>query len=96
LPPENIGTFFAPSLFGAGSTYFGRLYFWEACVFLGVTTVVLAAYATLGREPRRRFGATMVVVTLILGLGYHTPLFKLLYHWLPATTRFAGRRSSRT
>jgi hypothetical protein len=57
-------------------------------MFVGVTTLMLALGATLRRDGRRQFAATMVAITLILALGYHTPLFKVLYHWLPGYNTF--------
>jgi hypothetical protein len=90
LPPENLATLFAPSIFTDGSTYFGRIYFWEACIFVGVSGLVLAAYALLARARGWGFATALVVFTLLLGLGYHTPLFRLLYDWFPGYNTFRG------
>jgi len=32
----------------------------------------------------------MIIILLILALGAHTPLFRLLYHWLPGFDKFRG------
>ena len=90
LPPENIATLLSPHLFGAGRDYFGRNYLWEMCLFASVTGLMLACAALAQRDPRRRCAATMVIVALILALGYHSPLFKLLYYYVPGYNTFRG------
>jgi hypothetical protein len=94
LPPENLLTLIVPGLFGdvAHLPYFGRWYWWEACVFVGPAAVALAVYACAKR--RSIPAAIMVVAMLLLAVGPATPLFSVLYHVLPgfssfrATTRF--------
>ena len=90
LPPENLATLLSPHVFGAVRDYFGRAYLWEVCLFVSVTGAMLALSALTGRDPRRRLAATMVVVSIVLALGYHTPLFKLLYYHLPGYNTFRG------
>ena len=90
LPPENLATLLSPHLFGAGRDYFGRNYLWEMCLFASVTGLMLALGALARSDPRRRFTATMVVVSLVLALGYHSPLFKLLYYHVPGYNTFRG------
>lgn len=90
LPPENLATLLSPHVFGAVRDYFGRAYLWEVCLFVSVTGGMLALSSLTHRDPRRRFAGTMVVVSIVLALGYHTPLFKLLYHYLPGYNTFRG------
>lgn len=94
LPPENLATVLSPHLFGETHSeeapYFGRAYLWEVCLFASVTGLLLAATTLVQRDPRRRFAWTMVLVSLALALGYHTPLFKLLYDHLPGYNTFRG------
>lgn len=94
LPPENLATLVAPHVFGEihapDAPYLGRAYLWEVCLFAGVTGLLLAACALAQHDYRRRFAGTMVIVSIILALGYHTPLFKLLYHHLPGYNTFRG------
>ncbi|HEV2293172.1 MAG TPA: YfhO family protein [Tepidisphaeraceae bacterium] len=90
LPPENLATLLHPNLYGSVHDYFGRCFYWEACLFAGVTGLLLAACAAIQPDPRRRFAATMVIASIVLALGYHTPLFKVLYHWLPGYNTFRG------
>ncbi|MGB7160977.1 MAG: hypothetical protein WBD40_23150 [Tepidisphaeraceae bacterium] len=88
FPPENVLTLVVPHVFGSAETYFGRAYLWEVSLFVSVTGLLLAGYALIQRDPRRRFALIMIVTSMILALGYHTPLFKLLYYYLPGFNTF--------
>jgi hypothetical protein len=61
---------------------------WEVSIFIGITALLLAGYALTRRDPRRRFALVVIVTSLLLALGYHTPLFKLLYYYLPGFNTF--------
>jgi hypothetical protein len=93
FPPENIMTLIAPFFFGdiTGFPYWGRCYLWEMSLFIGVTGIVLAVCgAFLGEKERRQFSLIMFMTLLILAMGVHTPLFYLLYEWLPGFKMFRG------
>jgi len=93
FPPENFMTLIAPGILGdmKSGTYWGRLFCWEASLFISVTGFVLAVTgALLGRRDARRFSFVMAAVLLLLALGRHTPLFGVLYHWLPGFDKFRG------
>ena len=93
FPPENFLTLLAPGFFGdmRSFPYWGRCYLWEVSLFLSVTGMTLAVYGAVTGEPRRRrFSAVMVPLMLLLALGAHTPLFKLLYHYAPGFDQFRG------
>lgn len=93
LPPENLLTLAAPRLFGAISRfpYFGRCYYWETSLFLGVVGLVLALYAAVAADRRStRVPVATVLILVVLALGAHTPLFGALYHWLPGYKMFRG------
>ncbi|MDQ3440373.1 MAG: YfhO family protein, partial [Planctomycetota bacterium] len=94
LPFENLLTFFAPRLFGdaVNTAYVGRWFPWETSVFVGVTTILLAGYATIAVPARRRvFAVTVAVVALLLALGRQTPLFELMYRAVPGFASFRGQ-----
>ena len=93
LAPEHLLTFLSPSLFGDefACPYWGRGAFWEMTLFLGVTGFLLAIYGSvLGERPMRRFSLTMSLILLFLALGGHTPLFRILYAWVPGFDKFRG------
>ena len=93
FPPENLLTLVAPSFFGdmIHTSYWGRWYLWEMSLFLSVTGLVLAIFgAVRGEKKQRLFALPMALVLLLLALGSHTPLFKVLYNYFPAFDRFRG------
>ncbi|MBN2688022.1 MAG: hypothetical protein JXR85_07575 [Deltaproteobacteria bacterium] len=93
FPPENLITFLVPGIFGDlhNLPYWGRWFLWEMCPFFGITGFFLFLYGTIyGRRTVKRFSATMAVILMILALGGYTPLFRLLYEWLPGFDIFRG------
>ena len=89
--PENLLTLLAPGFFGNGISppYWGRWYWWEMCLFIGVSGLALAVYgAVCGKRELRRALVPLLAIMLVLALGANTPLFKLLYHWVPGFDRF--------
>lgn len=92
FPPENLITFIVPGFFGdvTNQPYWGRWYLWEACGFIGVCGLGLALYAmTVGMAGKRALLAVVAVAGL-LALGDSTPLFQVLFDWLPLFDRFRG------
>lgn len=93
FPPENFGTLLAPFFFGDMTSipYWGRWYLWEMSLFFGVTGFMLALYGALAGEKRlRRYSVLMTAILLLLASGAHTPLFQLLYQYLPLFNKFRG------
>ena len=93
LAPENLLTLLSPGFFGNMLTvpYWGQWYLWEMCLFIGISGLSLAAYgAVCGKRETRRSLVPLVVIFLVLALGSNTPLFRLLYHWVPGFNRFRG------
>lgn len=93
LPPENLLTLLSPFPWGGvgGEGYWGRWLLWETQLFFGITGLVMVLVA-LGRKTDRSrwylFG--LVVFLLILALGNHTPLFRVLYDHFPPFGYFRG------
>ena len=84
FPPENFLTLLVPDLFGSMSNYWGRWFLWEMSLFISVTGLVLALYgAVCGKRDVRVFSVSMVLILSILALGAYTPLFGLLYRFVP-------------
>lgn len=93
LPPENIITLLVPDFFGdvVNMSYWGRFFLWEMSIFIGVTGISMAIYGALyGERQKRHFSLTMVIILFVLALGAHTPLARILYHWLPGFDSFRG------
>lgn len=93
FPPENLLTFLSPFFFGEMNyiPYWGRCYLWEMSVFIGITGFVMAVYGSIyGKDKNRWLFVFMVVLLFILALGAHTPLFQLLYNYLPGFNKFRG------
>ncbi|MEN6320295.1 MAG: hypothetical protein ABFD82_16275 [Syntrophaceae bacterium] len=93
FPPENFLTIISPFFFGDMTLlpYWGRCYLWEMSLFIGITGFFLAIYgAAYGERNIRRFSTIMVFILLLLALGVHTPLFNLLYYYLPGFNKFRG------
>jgi len=91
FPPENLVTLLAPGFFGDiwRQPYWGRWYLWEACAFIGVAGLALAAYGiAASRTPGRRALLATAAVALLLAFGDNTPLYRVLYDWLPWYDKF--------
>jgi hypothetical protein len=93
LAPENLLTLLMPNIFGdmMKMPYYGRWHLWEDSLFMGVGGLVLACLgaAAPGRNGRRT-ELTMVLCGLFLALGVHTPLYDVLYAYLPGYGMFRG------
>ena len=92
FPPENFLTLISPGFFGGPGAYWGRAYFWEMSLFIGVAGLPLIAVACAHPRWRRRAWGELgvVAVLLVLAMGVHTPLFDLLYFHAPAFANFRG------
>ncbi len=93
FPAENLLTFFAPGFFGDGAThpYWGRWYLWEASAFIGIAGLALALYGMArGQLTARLPLAATAAAAALVALGDATPLFALLFDWLPWFDRFRG------
>ncbi len=93
FPPENILTMLAPWCFGGEKNllYWGRWYITEVSLFVSVMGLALAVYGMARGAPKtRRFSIVMLIITLVLALGCYTPLFPLLYKFVPGFDLFRG------
>jgi hypothetical protein len=93
FPPENFLTLLVPGFFGDFLTfpYWGRWYLWETSAFIGVAGLALALYGVAaGKLAAKRALLGAAGVSVLLALGDNTPLFPLLYDWLPWFNRFRG------
>ncbi len=92
--PRELWEFVIPRVFGdsaAGSAtpYFG---FWGERIvsdFIGFAAILLALIGWLaGGQPMRWPLAVMTAVSLVVGLGRHTPIYRLLYDHAPGFAKF--------
>jgi hypothetical protein len=90
MGPWELPTVVAPWAVGFGDqTYWGAMPFTNyPNAFMGVITVVLAAFAALGPSRPRMFAALLAVVALAVSFGSHFPLYGLLYDHLPLFNKF--------
>lgn len=93
FPPENLLTLISPFPWGGvgGEGYWGRWVLWEMQLFFGITGFVMALAALARRADGSRwylFG--IVIFLLILAQGQHTPLFRILYEYVPPFGYFRG------
>jgi hypothetical protein len=89
LPPEGLITLICPEFFGrhpgAGAGQFwGRQFFWEVWVYVGILPL-FAAVTGLFTAPRRQRLALALpaIFFFLLGLGRNTPLYRLFYDFVP-------------
>lgn len=93
LPPENLLTLLFPDLFERfGDFKVGRAgAFWETTLFTGSLALLLACIGAW-RTPGR--GKKILLLTLgaawLLAMGAYTPLFSLVYRWLPEAGHIRG------
>ena len=93
LPPENLLTLLFPWSLGDMVTfpYWGRCYLWEMSLFFSVSGFFLGLYGFFYGDSRIHLRVSlMVLVSFVLALGVHTPLYPILYKWLPGFGSFRG------
>ncbi len=93
FPPENLLTLVLPGVFGdmVSEPYFGRWTLSEMSLFIGCGATLLALHgAVTDSRARRRFSVSMTLIVLALAFGYYTPLFRLLYDYVPGFASFRG------
>jgi hypothetical protein len=93
FPPENLITMFAPAFFGgyAGAEYWGDWDFWEMNAAIGTGGLLLLALGLVFSSVRERWILGGVAGTaFVLALGTATPIYDLLYRFLPGFSRFRG------
>lgn len=91
FPPENFITLLVPGFFGnlTGFPYWGRgFFFWEMCPFFGSTALSMAVFGLAVRSSKRAIWGAMVVLLFGIALAEHTPVFLMLYRWVPGFDHF--------
>lgn len=95
--PESLLTFLMPEFFGNSyhTPYWGRFSSWEMCAYTGIVPLALACFSFGGirtdpRKSSRIFFGFCAVLFLVLALGCYTPLFRVLYDYVPGFDKFRG------
>ncbi|MCX6356692.1 MAG: YfhO family protein [Candidatus Aureabacteria bacterium] len=94
FPPENLVTFLMPTVFGDFVRVFcwGRCYFWEAAVYVGILSLTLALTGFASRERRRIAFIFLAIgaISLIMAMGGYTPLLEYIYKYVPGFKLIRG------
>ncbi len=94
FPLDNFVTLFAPGFFGdfLHHRYWGRWYISEMEVFVGGTGVVLILIGAFApdQQPRARRDLVTAGLLFLLALGAYTPLFRLLFDFVPGFSQIRG------
>lgn len=88
FPPEQLLTLLAPEAFGNADefffSYFGRVFYWDATLYLGMAGLLLALHgAVRDRGPHRTRALVLASFLCLCAMGGYTPLYRLLYEALP-------------
>ncbi|NLB97927.1 MAG: YfhO family protein [Armatimonadetes bacterium] len=95
FPPANLLTFVAPYVHGNPATggemgFSERGHFWDNG-YVGLIPLFLALYAAaygLRRKGPIRFFVFLLLFSLLIVLGRHTPFFRVVWHVLPGMSYF--------
>jgi hypothetical protein len=63
---------------------------WETCGYVGAATFLLMGAAFAGKHPQRRLWGIVAVLSLLLALGTHTPLYRAFVFVVPGAGMFRG------
>jgi len=94
LPPYNLITLIIPGFFGNMTEfpYWGRFYFWEMCIYIGILPLLLAAISVVHLKKNKHifYFFSLAVISLFLATGYNIPFIKLILVRLPILNLFRG------
>jgi hypothetical protein len=90
FPPENFVTLWAPGFFGnvLDLAYWGRWYFWDATLFVGVLGLSLVLLGIWRGDRQAGPAALLLVLMVVLSLGRYTPFYGWLHAWVPGFDAF--------
>lgn len=83
MHPGQILTAIIPSFWGSPAkqnSVFGALY-WDSAMYIGLIPFILAIVAFIGvKGPRASYFKALAILSILLALGDHTPIYKFIYH----------------
>lgn len=101
LPPEELGTFLVPGLFGLSrqeggpnpdnirSYYWGRMVFTQTTSYIGLLPWLLVPLPLLFRRDRYTFLAMLgIIVGIAFSMGKYTFFYNFLFDYFPGINRF--------
>jgi len=97
FPPENLITIIIPEFFGNSFngvyTYWGRWFFWEMCIYIGVFPLVSAIIALrlFKKNNYVRFFSLLSILSLIIASGYYIPFLKNILSFIPVLSMFRAQ-----
>lgn len=98
--PWRFLTFILPDFFGnpGNGSFWGYGNYWEDACYIGLIPTFFGFYAVFCALQKSRlenskkstifFFGMVSVIAGIIALGYNTPLFSFLYHWIPSFNMF--------
>jgi hypothetical protein len=101
LPPEELGAFVIPGLFGLSrqeggenptnirSYYWGRMVFTQTVSYMGLLPWLLVPLPLIFRRDRYTWLASAAIAgSLLFAMGQYTPFYNFLYDHFPGVNRF--------
>lgn len=101
LPPEELGSFVIPGLFGLSrqeggenptnirSYYWGRMVFTQTVSYMGLLPWLLVPLPLMFRRDRYTWIASAAIAgSLLFSMGQYTPFYNFLYDHFPGINRF--------
>lgn len=95
--PENLITIIIPDFFGnlmhGEFSYWGRWYFWEECVYMGILPLITAIIALRLCKKNKyvTFFGLLSLFSIIMALGYYIPLLKNIIMYIPILNMFRAQ-----
>ncbi|MEW6607562.1 MAG: YfhO family protein [bacterium] len=81
FPPQNFITFILPYFMGDRDVYWGKWFFTEGCIYIGILPLLLLLFTIFSKKNRYTyFFSLLLIFSGILMVGSSTPLFTMLWH----------------
>jgi hypothetical protein len=89
LHPYQLISVFFPFFFGFGETYWGKGNFIEDSLYAGIFPIFFCGYALLRKKNKYVLPIlTLLVISLIYSFGKYTPVWSVLYYYIPGFNLF--------